>query len=235
MRTLGLSFLVVAMACGGGGSGDSWPSASSISDQSFTGALGDGSVLTLFVGSGTVVAPGNLVAAPVTGATATATILIRTGGTASLTGSYDPATGELSLSGGDWVVSGTYSRGSITGTVTAPSDVTYGFVLAIGDTSSVTVYCGDWANTTSPTIKNGAFMLMISGGHAWGVAGTPDGPALFSGSASETHISMTIKANGRSISGTISGADISGTFQTGSGGTGTWSGSSSSCPTGAPE
>ncbi len=222
MKRLGLALIVVTIACGGGGgSSSSWPSASEISNQSFTGALGDGSVLTVEVGTAASVRAGGAAADSVAAATtltATGTVAY-SGGSAALTGTYDPSTGALSLSGGGYTIDGTYAEGAIVGTVTTPSAATYDFVVAIGDATAVTVYCGSYTTAVDET---GAFTMMIAGSHAWGVT--------FSGSVSGTSISMTVAKNGTPISGTIGGdGAVSGTFRN-SDGTGTWEGSSSACP-----
>ncbi len=228
MRKLGLSLLVLAMACGGGGGGGSsqsgFPSASEISNQAFTGALGDGSVLTVQVGAAAAAMLVDATAAATTTLSATGSVLpIGGGSSVPLTGSYDPATGALSLSGAGFTLTGTYD--ATTGSIVGDSGT---FVVAIGSAADVKVYCGNWAFTDNS--DSGAFTLMISGSHAWGV--TSSGIA-FSGSVGGTTISMTVTGHRGTISGNVgSGGAVSGTFASGDGSGGTWSGSSSSCPTG---
>src|SRR4029077_8252281 len=198
------------------GSSSTAPSTST----TLVGVIADASesgVLTVTVSSGTLtVLPrtGSLLAflsaatpayaSALVGVSATATLKIQGGASISLTGTYDTGTHTLSLSGGGYAFTGTYSNGLLSGTFTNPTGLTGGFSAQAGSTSSVVGYCGTYAGAAS-----GYWNLTLDSTNN-----------LISGIAVDTQ-----SGGISSVAGTASGNAWSGTYARtgGTGGTGTWS------------
>jgi hypothetical protein len=223
--------LAFCVACGG--SKDTTPasSGSEAVDQTFTGTLSDGSLVTLSFGTSGV-SSGNrraLSAAPRSGeaagaVTVTGSITRPDGATVALTGTYDPATKSFSIQGGGYVFSGTYASGVIQADCTVDGTPVK-LVAMMGAASAITRYCGEYATAANET---GYFNLVVSGSKAFGVHGGKDyGGGSFSGTVSGAEIAMS-DAEGTVIKATISGSGVTGTF-TNSDGTGTFSGSVEIC------
>lgn len=124
----------------------------------------------------------------------------------TLVGTYDPATGALSLSGGSYIFTGTYASGHFSGTFTGPSGG--GQFTALGGT--VTVFCGAYSGTAT-----GYWNLVLSGATLTGLATNSSGPIPLSGTYSSPNATITI---GSPQIGTATG-----TLDTNAGtGSGTW-------------
>ena|SRR3990172_9225345 len=238
MRSIMTLSLAAALAfgsgCGGGSSNSGSSNPAVATGQTFTGALGDGSVCTLtFASESQALALPRSSEAASALVNVTGTITLPSGATIPVTGTYDPSTGDFTVSGGGYTLTGNYSDGAVEGTATTPSGGSVSFVAAIGDSSDVTVYCG-----THSGEEPGTFMLVVRGGTATGV--DSDGDALF-GTVSGNSISLSIAESGNntSIVGTIDGDSVSGTWthdEIGEDGqvhhlSGTWEGSTSVCGT----
>ncbi len=219
--TLYLAATLALAACGGSSS-SSTPIPSDATNQSFTGSLGDGSVIALSFGGKSQA----LTAAPASAATSAAVTVTGTitvpssGATISLTGTYDPSTGAFTVSGGGYSLTGTYSKGVVQGTATTPAG-SASFVAMIGDGSAVTRYCGTYESAIKET---GTFNLVVKGGIAYVVV---SGGMTLSGTVSGSAISLK-DDHGRTVPGTISGTSVSGTFENDDG-KGTWTGSTEAC------
>jgi hypothetical protein len=199
LAALGAAMLV--SGCGG-------DNTTNLSNQTFIGTLGDGSVLTLNFGtqSGTSI--------PLTG-TLTHT---PASGTVNLMGTYTVSNAGIAANGGSYTLNGTYANGTASGTYTGPSG-TGAFVAFNGDSNSVTVYCGTYTGSSM-----GEWNLVKKGNS---VAGAYSTGKLINGSVDSYNmvrfqIADDSAGNG-SGSGTISGASISGTWMVGNA-TGNWSG-----------
>ena len=219
--------LGLVLACGGSSnSGTSSTPGSDVANQTFTGSLGDGTIVTLAFGG----APQGMAAPRAEAVTAGAVIAVTgtitvpsTGATIALTGSYDPASGALTVSGGGYTLTGTHAAGVIQGSATGPAgSVT--FVVVKGDASAVDRYCGTYRD---PEGSSGTFNLVVKGGVAFGVA---SGGVTFSGTVTGGAISMKDDKD-HPIAGTVAGSAVSGTFQN-SAGQGSWEGSKAACSAG---
>jgi hypothetical protein len=211
--TLFLAAGVVGLtACG---SSSTAPSGST----TLVGVIADASesgVLTVTISTGTLaVLPraGSLVAfvsttpayaAALVGVDASGTLAIQGGASISLTGTYDTGTHGLSLSGGGYAFTGTYSNGVLSGTFTNPTGKTGGFSAQPGSTISVIPYCGTYAGAAS-----GHWNVLLNSTN-----NVVSGIAVATSSGSPA-----------SIAGTASGNSWSGTYTPigGTGGSGTWS------------
>jgi hypothetical protein len=158
---------------------------------------------------------------------ATATLKIQGGASISLTGTYDTGTHGLSLSGGGYAFTGTYSNGVLSGTFTNPTGLTGGFSAQAGSPSSVVAYCGTYAGNASgywdvmlnstDNVISGIAVATNSGSLA-SIAGTASGSS-WSGTYTPT------SGTGGTWSMTLSGTNLTGTWSaTNNGGNGTLSG-----------
>lgn len=159
---------------------------------------------------------------------ATGTLTIPGGGTVDLAGTYDDATGAVTLEGGGWSVSGTRSGAALSGVVTSPAGIVGGFVAAQSGESAPRVYCGTYASGT-PGGPRGLFNLVVSGATVTGLAvdeQTGEVVAL-QGTLNGAGITIADPNGGATAfaTGTIDGGPdtCAGTYDDGLGDTGTWS------------
>ncbi len=140
---------------------------------------------------------------------ATATLVIQGGATIALTGTYDTGTHTLSISGGGYTFTGTYSNGVLSGTFTNPTGGTGGFTGQSGSSGSVVAYCGTFTDI-APVTTSGYWNITVN-----------TTSNVVSGTGVDTHQSGARA----SITGTVSGSSLSGTFTEVSGGSGSgnWS------------
>jgi len=231
ITTLCLAALLAIGAGCGGSSSSTTANPAVATGETVTGALGDGSVVTLTFGSesSALALPRSSEAGSAL-VNVTGTITLPSGATIPVTGTYDPSTGDFTVSGEGYSLSGTYSDGVVQGSATTPSG-SVSFVAAIGDSSAVTVYCGThWCEVNcEEDSAPGAFMLVVKGGMAIGVAS--DGKQIF-GTVSGNSISLSIAESGNTtdITGTIDGGTVGGNW-TNDEHSGKWGGSTSACGT----
>jgi hypothetical protein len=159
---------------------------------------------------------------------ATGTLTLSGGGTVDLTGTYDDATGAVTLEGGSWSVSGTRSGAALSGTVTSPGGILGGFVAAQSGDAAPRVYCGAYASAT-PGGPRGLFNLVISGAAVTGLAVDEQTGEVVALQGTLSGASITIAdPNGGSVAfatGTLAGGPdtCAGTYDDGLGDTGSWS------------
>ena len=156
----------------------------------------------------------------------TGTLSLTGGGTVALTGTYDPDTGDLDVSGGGYTFTGTFDGTSrLEGTYTGPT--TSGtFILSLDDNTSATAYCGTYE--ADDLSDDGTFSFVIDGTVLLGEAvSSVDGTNIpLDGTVSGTTITIFIPGTQLELAtGTLNGSDVSGTFDDQQGTTGTWQGS----------
>jgi|GEM_PF-484233 len=157
----------------------------------------------------------------------------------SLSGTFTPSTGALSLTGDGTTFTGTASGGQMSGTFSNPTTGLSGGFSGLSGT--VTTYCGTYQHAPEcPTGDSGTFNVQIDS--AGNLSGTTQ---VTSGSGSPVSLSGTVTGNtfsgtsnqGNAFSGTISadGNSVSGTFEQTcppNTGMGTFSGCVDACTTG---
>lgn len=227
MALVGLAFL--AFGCGGD---DKKSDPGPASGSSLTGTLSDGGQLALTCGLPTTA----LVEARSDEATASTTLVItgtikypgNGGQTYDVTGTYDSTSKSFTVTGSGYSLTGTFSNGVVSGAYTATGGVTGTFVVALGDSSAVTRYCGSYQSNDQQ--ESGRLTVVTSGGHAFVLTG--EGVTL-TGTVSGTTITVTAGSDGGgTATGTISGTSVSGTYAHSSGQTlGTWSVTVAACAT----
>ena len=126
---------------------------------------------------------------------ATGTLSPVSGGTVSLTGTYDEAQNVIALTGGGYTLGGLYEVGSIsgiTGNFDGPNG-TGGFAAAIGGSDAVKTYCGTYTNSLDET---GNLNLLIVGTTVAGGVAVGDGTIYgFEGTVTGTAPDQTITVN----------------------------------------
>jgi hypothetical protein len=158
--------------------------------------------------------------------TANGTLLFVGGRTVALTGTYDPASGALNLSGGGYTFAATIAAGALNGTYTNSGGGS-GYMAGLDSSSGAAdVYCGTYTGTrtTPPYDVRGVFNLVIaSNGRLTGLGVDDTGKgSTVDGTLSGNSISA-MTSSGTTISGTRSGNTVSGTFSEPQS-SGTWSG-----------
>lgn len=153
----------------------------------------------------------------------TGTITPAGGEPVQLTGTYDPATGALSLSGGGYTLTGTVSSGGFSGSYTGPNGS--GSFQATSDADGSTkVYCGGIAGTAT-----GALTLLVKGATATGYV-LPDGknPAHLSCTITGSDIECGVTEHPTvEVSGSSNDSGWSGTWKNnGNDDNGTWTATS---------
>ena len=180
-----------------------------VSGGSFTG------VLDISVGSDTTAK-----ARPkATGSGASGTLTSASGGTPiALSGSWDPASGTLELSGGGFTFSGTGDGLAISGTYTGPAG-SGAFALLAASEARVSVFCGSFGGDGQGTWNVAA----VEGGAASGAFASADGSSV--GTFMGTWLSgeLTLHGSGIDAHGPLSATGGMGTWIAGSSG-GSWTG-----------
>lgn len=233
--TIAIAAISCAMlsACSKSSSNSTGPSGSTTligvaADSAASGAL------TIDIATGTLgLLPGKhwelvrslYAASPVT---ATGTLMIPVGRNIPLTGTYDPGTGALTLSGGGFTFTGMYSFPNIGGTFTAPGGATGGFWSQPGTQANVVPYCGTYDAGSN---GKGYFMMAVdfASGQIVGIAVATDNNNQgrgFTGSVSGNSIaiSWTDTQGTGTASATFGGTNkstFSGTVSPPGGGSGT--------------
>jgi hypothetical protein len=150
-------------------------------------------------------------------ANVTGTLKIQGGGSIALTGSYDTNSHALSVSGGGYSFSGSFSNNALSGTFTAPGGGSGSFsTSATSGSGAVYSFCGAAVATTG---KGGAtFNLVINtgAGTATGFASSSDGVTNLNGTATSStwSISFLTVKNGDpgTASGTYTSSSLTGTY-----------------------
>jgi hypothetical protein len=141
---------------------------------------------------------------------ATGTITWSTGGTVPLTGSYDPATGALTLSGGGYSLTATIKDGQGGGSYTGPKG-TGSFVVTAG--SGVEVFCGTFDNDDHTSY--GVWNLVRTGSQLGGTYhdDARNAGGIISGKMASDGVHFTLDDVG--ATGSIDGDSVSGTYANG--------------------
>jgi len=216
--------LTLVFACGsdGGGSNNGGGNTST----SFVGILSsdDGSEsgsLLVSVSTATPAPPApTSVAFASVGASGTLTLV--GGGTISLSGTYDDASGDLALSGGGYSFAGSYDGSNrLEGTYTGPS--TTGTFVSAQDDGSTEAFCGSYLGD-----DQGLWNFVIDGTTILGeaVSVNSGGTLPLDGTISAGAISIVYPGSQTVLAtGTRSGASVSGTWNDpNSSDQGTWTG-----------
>jgi hypothetical protein len=163
------------------------------------------------VGGASLLAPVN--------ATGTLTL----GGTTALAGTYDPDTDVLALTGGGYTFGGGFDGvDRLEGIWTGPGS-SGTFVTTAG--SGGVAYCGTYA--ANDQSDSGTFSIVITGSTVRGEAysSTDQVPIPLDGTISGNTITIDNPLSTTPLAaGTRSGNTVSGTYDDGQGGTGTWTG-----------
>jgi hypothetical protein len=144
------------------------------------------------------------------------------GAAVALSGSYDDATDILALTGGGYTFGGSFDgvdriEGIMSGTASGS------FVAT--KAASAKAYCGTYDGD-----DQGTFSFVIAGsvvrGSAVSSVNGPNAPIALDGTISGSTISIHAPGSSAGFAtGTLSGTNVSGTWDDGQGSTGTWSGS----------
>lgn len=155
--------------------------------------------------------------------TVTGTLSYDGGAAVALTGTYDDATNILALTGGGFTLGGSFDgTDRIEGLVTGAASGT--FVSASG--ASGTAYCGSYTETSGGG-DDGTFSFVISGSVVRGNAVSSVDQTLnaLDGTFSGGTINIFFPGTTNVLAtGTLSGSNVSGTFDDLQGTTGDWSG-----------
>ena len=165
---------------------------------------------------------------------AAGTLKILGGTTINVAGTWEPATGAMSVSGGGYTISATFANESLTGTFTGPTAPGVVAAMPAGRGTTVEVYCGTHSQTTfshpgpnnTPGVK-GFWNLVRRGSSLVGVGSDKGGSMVITGTITGTAVTI---ADGRAspATGTLSGNSMSGTWSDAGDG-GTWTGSTTAC------
>lgn len=146
------------------------------------------------------------------------------GGQTSLTGAYDAQDGSLALNGGGFTFGGEYDGQVLDGFWTGPGGANGSFVTA--KSANAVTFCGNYV--ADDESDGGTFSFVLFGT-------TLRGDAYSSVDQSYTPLEGVVNGNAITIylpgtttpvaTGTRSGNDVSGTYDDGEDGIGTWSGS----------
>jgi len=155
---------------------------------------------------------------------ATGTLAIQGLGKIALSGTYDTGTHALSLSGGSYTFTGTYSNGVLSGTFANPQGAVGGFSMQSGTTSSVLTFCGTASQGTSAT-GNFNVTLNLTTHVISGIAIDNRSQQALSLTGTTSGSSITGTAStGATFTGSFTPTNISGNFQGSAGGAGTFAG-----------
>jgi hypothetical protein len=245
MRTLRLVALVGMLAAcssdepaGGGSTTTTTLSGSLAASDGRTGSL----TLSGEVPSASAVAGPTAVSLSVRALiTLTGTVSLSDGTTATLTGTWDNVSGDITITGGGYSFVGTLVNGALSGPFSGPS-VTGFFSLRVAATSAGSdVYCGTFTGREpeddplgNPSFgpDNGTWNLVVTGPDVDVIVLSDEGsPAVLGGTRSGQTVTITIPGAG-SATGTISGAAdefVKGTYTVAGGGYGTFQGSMAYC------
>lgn len=164
-------------ACGGGSSGSTPTTPSSVATSTFQGTIaGSGpqsGTLTFTVQSQVAAFSASIFRWPfiatlhaqATTVAASGSVHVVGGGTIALSGTFDSSTRALSLAGGGFAFTGSLVGAVVSGTYTGPSGVTGGFSSLSTASGTVTAYCGNVFSSGpgQANVVTGVFNLAASG------------------------------------------------------------------------
>lgn len=225
--------LLVAGACGSDSApatnnNDNGSTTSPVSSKTFSGTLSDGSAVSLvFAAATSSAAPRAALvvqtrsSAAMTG-TVTGTITLPGGSPIQISGTYDPVTGDFSITGGSYALTGTYSNGALQGSCTK-AGVTLAFVAIDASSAAVAHYCGTYTGGDA-----GVLTFVVRGDAAYAFASG----AVLTGSVSGSAVTLSgpvSTTNTVNVTGTVSSTAASGSWAATDGKSGTWSASTAEC------
>jgi hypothetical protein len=167
----------------------------------------------------------NLHPLAVSGSNVSGLLIIANGPTISLSGTFDLATGTLSMSGGGFSFMGASASGSISGSYTSSSDGG-AFVLLPTSAGAVSLFCGTFRGDDTGNWNVAA----VAEGAAAGSFASMKGSGSFAGTWHGS--TLTLNGSGVSASGTLTGGRGTGTWANGAA-KGTWT--TGACPAGASD
>jgi hypothetical protein len=132
--------------------------------------------------------------------------LVLTTGAITLTGTYDPSTNALIVSGGGYTFTGTVAGGTYFGNYTGPNNVSGGFSALNGTQNTVTAYCGSFQDAES-----GAVNIVIAGNVLLGVAYGEQTSILLGQVTGSTFTGQT-NNSAVTFSGTIQGQSLNASY-----------------------
>jgi len=154
------------------------------------------------------------------------------GGTASLSGTYDAGSKTLALSGGGYSMSGTLGGATVAGTLTVPAGSAGAFTTVSTSSGPVTRYCGQ---QFTPSGEKVVFNVAVSstGDISGSFAATPSGAGTLTGRQTGTSFTTTyvttvgpFKGDTGTSSGTIGNGVLNGVDKSGA----PFSSSTAQCP-----
>ena len=152
------------------------------------------------------------------------------GSSVSLTGSYDPGTKALNLSGGGFTFTGSVTNGVLSGTYTGAAGISGTFSTRSTASSTVSVYCGNIFSSGNPNEITGVFNLVVaSTGAVSGAFAIIGSAGYLTGQLTGTALSITYTNTTQSFQGTASGTVQSGTVSGMSDSKNPFSGSTAAC------
>jgi hypothetical protein len=218
--------LTFAAACGSSSSKGSTPS--DVANKTFTGTLSNGALVTLNFGSAVAAHTSQQTRALVAATTLAVTGTITTGpaDTIPLAGTYDFATGQFTVTGTGYSLTGAYASGTVQGSCTTPSGTAIFVAVVSSGGATVVTYCGTYSFTASGRYNGGALNLLVSGTTIHGVAS--DGTMLH-GTVHSGTITLTGENGSGTVTGPITDTSVSGTIQGTDVTSGTFSCSTAAC------
>lgn len=169
----------------------------------------------------------HILADPIPANAVTGTINLGNGKLVSLAGTYDAATGTVTLEGGGYTLTGKLTGGTLSGTYTGPNG---GGAFALQSTVSgaVAVFCGTYTGDSSGTWN------LVQGGDntlAGSFTDTAKGQSgILSGKLTGSDILLNPQGSTDTAIGKLAGDSVSGTYgPPGGAPKGTWSGTKGAC------
>ena len=158
-----------------------------------------------------------------------ATINLGNGKTISLTGTYDPATKKITISGNGYTLTGTLDGSTLSGTYTGPNGGG-AFALQAEVSGAVNVYCGTYES--QPAGKDSGTWNLVQGADnrmSGSYTSSKGESGLLTGTLSGTAVSLTASSTAVAT-GTVSGDSMSGTYGPSAAVvSGTWTGTKGNC------
>ena len=213
---------VIAAGCGSSSNGSTNGSTTFegvIAGDSASGQLSGSITLTIATASLSVTSPAVLdIAGVQASVNVTGTLKIEGGASITLTGTYDTGTHALTVSGGGYSFSGSFSNGTLSGTFTAPGGGGGSFsTSSTSGSGAVYSFCGSAVATTAGG-GGATFNLVINtgAGTAKGFASSSDGVTSLNCTATSSTWSIsftTVKHNNPgTASGTYTSTSLTGTY-----------------------
>lgn len=195
---IGLAAIVAACGdtTGGGGGGSTTTFEGIIAGDSTSGMLSGELSLTINTTSLSVASPVSLdVMGTEASVTVTGTLTLNGGSTITLTGTYDTGTHALSVAGGGYTFTGTFSNGTLSGTFTTANGGTGSFSTSSSSGSgAVYSFCGNAVPQQSAE-KGATFNLVVNTG-----TGTASGFAVGNGDGQTTSLNGAVSGSNWNVS-----------------------------------